>query len=68
MSEAITSIVEGYITLKDRASLRELREHRQRLRKQMQSQSQRGIFDPGKTIQLFDSELQIIEAGISRLG
>jgi hypothetical protein len=68
MSEAISSIVEGYITLKDRASLQELREHRQRLRKQLQRQSERSAFDPGKTIQLFDSDLQIIDAAISRLG
>jgi hypothetical protein len=68
MSDAIKSIVEGYITLKDRTSLQELREHRQRLRKQLQSQSKGSAFDPRKTIQLFDSELQIIEAGISRLG
>jgi hypothetical protein len=67
MSGAITSIVEGYITLKDHTSLQELREYRQRLRRQLQSQSKGSAFDPRKTIQLFDSDLQIIEAAISRL-
>jgi hypothetical protein len=66
MSEAAKLIVNGYLSLGDRASLEELRAHRQRLRKQLQEQSS-GAFDPSKTVELFDSDLQVIEAAISRL-
>jgi hypothetical protein len=66
MSEATKLIVEGYLSLKDRASLEELREHRLRLRRQLQLQLGRSAFDPAKTIQLFESDLEVIEAAISR--
>jgi hypothetical protein len=42
-SIAIRLIVDGYLTLKDRTSLEELREHRQRLRRQLDGQG--GPFD-----------------------
>jgi hypothetical protein len=67
MSEATKLIVEGYLSLKDRGSLEELREHRQALRKQLQLQLGKSAFDPAKSIQLFESDLEVIEAGLSRL-
>lgn len=66
MSEAIKLIVEGYLSLKDRNSLEELREHRQRLRKQLQEQP-KGAFDTSRSAQLFDEELRVIQAAIDRL-
>jgi hypothetical protein len=46
MSEATKLIVEGYSTLKDRKGLEDLREHRQRLRKQLQDKP-KGWIDVG---------------------
>ena len=66
MSEATKLIVEGYLSLKDRASLEELREHRQHLRKQLRLQLGKSAFDPSKSIQLFENDLEVIEAALSR--
>jgi hypothetical protein len=60
-------IVEGYVTLKDRASLEKLREHRQHLRTQLRLQIGKSAFDPSKSIQLFERELEVIEAALSSL-
>lgn len=65
MSEAIKLIVEGYLSLKDRGALEDLRSHRQRLRKQLHRSN--GLEVVGRTVQLFDEELRVIEAGIDRL-
>jgi hypothetical protein len=62
---AISLIVDGYLTLKDRTSLGELREHRQRLRRQLDSQ--KGPFDVGRTIQILDEDIQVIESGLNQL-
>jgi hypothetical protein len=62
MSEAIKLIVEGYVSLKNRAALEELRSHRQRLRQQLQAQ--KDVIDVGPTIELFDEELRVIEAAL----
>jgi hypothetical protein len=64
MSEAIISIVAGYIRLNDRAALEELRAHRQRLRKQLQAQWT-DVFDVSSSIQLFDEDLHVIEAALA---
>jgi hypothetical protein len=66
MSEAIKLIVEGYLTLKDRKGLEDLREHRQRLRKQLQDKP-KGWIDVGPSTRLFDDDLRVIEAAIDRL-
>jgi hypothetical protein len=66
MSDAINLIVDGYLTLKDRRSLENLREHRQRLMKQLQDRPKGGI-DVGPAMRLFGDELRVIEAGIDRL-
>jgi hypothetical protein len=66
MSGAIRLIVEGYLSLKDRGALEDMRAHRQRLRKQLQDQSI-GLEVVGRTTELFDEELTVIEAAIHRL-
>ena len=66
MSEAVKLIVEGYLSLKDRSALEELRAHRQRLRKQLQSEPN-GLEVVERTTRLFDEELIVIEAAIDRL-
>ena len=66
MSEAVKLIVEGYLSLKDRGALEELRAHRQRLRKQLRAKPS-GLEVVGRTTQLFDEELIVIEAAIHRL-
>jgi hypothetical protein len=67
MSVALGMIVDGYVSLKNRQALEELREHRQRLR--MQLLLKRGsAFDPGKSIKLFETEVAMIENGLERLG
>jgi uncharacterized protein (UPF0303 family) len=65
MSIAIKSIVDGYLTLKDRASLEQLREHRQRLR--LRLVDQKGPFDVGHTVRILDEDIQVIESGIDQL-
>lgn len=69
MSEAMKMIVDGYVRLKDREALEELRSHRRRLRQQLQEQRQSsfGTFDVTKSIQTFDAEVLVIEAGLERL-
>lgn len=66
MSKAIELIVDGYLTLKDREALEDLRAHRQRLRKQLQDQP-KGWIDVGPATQLFDDDLRVIEAALTRL-
>ena len=66
MSDAIALIVDGYVSLKDRQALEQLREHRQRLR--MQLLLKRGsAFDPGKSIELYETEVAMIESGLAKL-
>jgi KaiC/GvpD/RAD55 family RecA-like ATPase len=65
MSEAIKLIVEGYLSLKDRSAIEEMRSHRQRLRKQVQECAPGGI-DVGPTVEALDEDLRVIEAAISR--
>jgi hypothetical protein len=67
MSEAMKLIVEGYLSLKDRGALEDLRAHRHRLRKQLQDRSNSGLDVVWTATQLFDEELLVIEAAIHRL-
>jgi hypothetical protein len=64
MSEAIKLIVGGYLSLKNREALEDLRAHRQRLRKQLQERTAGGI-DAGPTMRVFDEELRVIEAALA---
>jgi hypothetical protein len=67
MSLAITSIVDGYVSLGDRIALEAIRDHRLRLLSQLRDQ-QPGWMDPTSTIQLLDEDLQAVELGLARLG
>ena len=66
MSEAVKLIVESFISLKDRASLEEMRKHRQKLRKELQGRVG-PAFDLSQTIRSIDDDLKIIEDGVARL-
>jgi hypothetical protein len=65
MSEAIKLVVEGYLGLKDRSAIEEMRAHRQRLRKQIEERPLGGI-DAGPAMEALDEDLRIIEAAIDR--
>lgn len=67
MSVALGMIVDGYVSLKDRQALEDLREHRQRLRMQLLLKGS-SAFDPGKSIRLYEEEVAVIETGLQRLG
>lgn len=64
MSEAIKLIVDGYLTLKNREAIEDLRAHRQKLRKQLEERASGGI-DAGPTMRVFDEELRVIEAALA---
>jgi hypothetical protein len=59
-------IVDGYVSLKNRQALEDLREHRQRLRMQLLLR-RTSAFDPGKSIRLYEDEVAVIESGLSKL-
>jgi hypothetical protein len=65
MSEAMKLIVEGYLSLKNRDALEDMRAHRQRLRKQLEERSPGGI-DAGPAMEALDDDLRVIEAAINR--
>jgi hypothetical protein len=66
MSDAVKLIVDAYVSLKDRAALEEMREHRQRLRKSLQEKAG-GWVDVSRSIQIFDEDIEAVEAGLLRL-
>ena len=66
MSEAVKLIVDAYVNLKNRQALEELREHRQRMRKNLEGKTA-GLFDVSKVIRTYDDELEIIETGLGRM-
>ena len=59
-------IVDGYVRLRDRKKIEELREHRQRLRNALKDKSS-DAFDTSYLSRLLDSELEVIEAGLTSL-
>jgi hypothetical protein len=63
---AVKLIVDGYVSLKDRGALEEIRQHRQRLKSQLQ-QKVDGYFDVSSSLRLFDEDLRVIEEGFRRL-
>jgi len=65
MSEAIKSIVDARVRLKDRIALEEMREHRQELKRELQLRAGQ-LFDFSKTIKSFDDDLGAIEDGLAR--
>jgi hypothetical protein len=64
MTEALKMIVEGYLSLKNREAVEDLRAHRRRLRKQLEERTPGGI-DAGPTMQLFDEELRVIQIALA---
>jgi hypothetical protein len=66
MSVAMSSIIDGYVFLKDRQALEDMREHRLRLREQL-LRKRTGAFDPGKSVQLYETEVAMIETGLGKL-
>jgi hypothetical protein len=66
MSVALSLIVDGLVTLKDRQALEDMREHRQKLRMQLLLKRS-SAFDSGKSISLYETEVAMIETGIARL-
>jgi hypothetical protein len=65
--DAMSMIVDGFVTLNDRQALEDMREHRLRLREKL-LQSRSRVFDPDKLVQLYESEVTMIEMGIAKLG
>ena len=65
MSEAMRLIVDGYLSLKNRDALEEMRTHRQRLKRQLEEQPPGGI-DAGPAMEALDEDLRVIEAAINR--
>ncbi len=66
MSVAMSSIIDSYVFLKDRQALEDMRKHRLRLREQL-LRRRSSAFDPGKSIQLYEAEVVMIEAGLGKL-
>ena len=64
MTEALKMIVDGYLSLKNRGALEEMRVHRERLRKQIEERTPGGI-EAGPTMLLFDEELHVIQAALA---
>jgi hypothetical protein len=63
MSEAMKLIVDGYIKLKDRTALENLRSHRQRRLNELQHMS--GL-DLSRTISQIHDDLTVVETGLER--
>ena len=66
MSEAMKMIVDGYVRLKDRDALEQLRSHRQRLRQQLRDHRY-GALDINNSLETFDAEVLVIEAALEKL-
>jgi hypothetical protein len=64
VSESVRLIVDACVSLKDRQAIEDMREHRQMLRKKLQACD--GI-DVSSSLQLIESDLSEIEAGLVRL-
>lgn len=66
MSDAVKTIIDSYVRLKDRKSIEALREHRQKLRKGLQDKPA-SWFDTSFLMRLIDKDIEAIEAGLARL-
>lgn len=64
MANAIELIVDGFVSLGDRQSLENLREHRRPLSLDLKSKSG---FEYSFTIRQIDEEIAAIESGLARL-
>jgi hypothetical protein len=59
-------IVDAYVSLGNRKALEDLREHRQRLKRELLLK-QTDAFDSSDLIRPFDDEVAVIETGLQRL-
>jgi hypothetical protein len=59
-------IVDGYVRLKDREALEQLRNHRRRLRQQLRDHRY-GALDINNSLETFDAEVLVIEAALEKL-
>jgi hypothetical protein len=66
MANSVKLIVDTYVSLKNRQALEDMREHRQRMRKQLQD-SASAAFDVSRSVRDFDEDIRIVEAGLERL-
>jgi hypothetical protein len=66
MSAAIMSIVGGYVSLKDRSAVDEVRDHRLRLLQKIKALPTSCI-NPDVTLRLLDDELRVVESGLEQL-
>jgi hypothetical protein len=66
MSEAMKLIVDSFVSLKNRQALEEMREHRQRLKAELQRRSSPN-FDFSGAMRDIDGDLSEIESGFSKL-
>jgi hypothetical protein len=66
MSVALSMVVDGLVTLKDRQTLEQMREHRQHLRERL-LKSRNRLFDPSKLVSLYETEVEVIETGLQKL-
>src|SRR6202012_4542050 len=67
LSGAMKLIVAAYVSLKNRTALEDMREHRQRLKRELLTK-QTDAFDFSNSIRAFDDEVVVIETGLQRLG
>jgi hypothetical protein len=66
VSEAMKLIVDGLVKMNNREKLLEMREHRQRLRNELQEKAG-GALDLTKSLSTMDSDLSEVEEGLARL-
>ena len=66
MSEAVKLIVSSFVSLKNRQALVKMREHRQRLKAELQRKSGPN-FDFSGALRDIDGDLSEIESGFSKL-
>ncbi|MFQ3453771.1 hypothetical protein PMN64_10695 [Bradyrhizobium sp. UFLA01-814] len=62
--KAIEQIIAGYVSLKDRRALEEIRDHRERLLNETRMRSVAG-FSPSTLIDILREEIELIEAALS---
>jgi hypothetical protein len=66
MSEAVKLVVDGFVSLKDRLALEEMRQHRQRLRAELQQRAC-GLGMMSYSLNIINADLEAIEEGVARL-
>ena len=65
MSEAMKLIVDGYVKLRGRKALEDLKAHHHRLATELKSINT--VLDLSSSIKLLEEEIAIIDAGLARL-